>query len=135
MGSCFGGNARYRAGISSKVPAMTITPGMVERVARALAADDGLDPDGLRPDRQRNWEPYCSNARAVIKAHQAALADAGLVIVPREPRGRMLRAGHRAHTADRGSGFYFDTQGIYSAMINAALEPTKDAITADQSEP
>jgi len=51
---------------------MDDTTKMVERVARALATNEGLAPDGLchgiSPDGARNWEIYVSNARAAIEA-------------------------------------------------------------------
>ena len=35
-------------------------------------------------------EMYRRDARAAIEAHKAALAEAGYVIVPQEPTGKML---------------------------------------------
>ena len=89
-------------------------------VARAIAADDGLDPDELRPDGQPNWKPYCPNAKAAI----AALEAEGLVIVPVEPSEAMVEAGCTAQNAIAPFGGGVDPKfpkASYQAML-AALE-------------
>ncbi len=73
----------------------------VEAVARALydrvvavnARHDGLPPPPYEHDKAGF---YLEIARAAINAHETALADAGLVIVPREPTEAMITAGYTA---------------------------------------
>ena len=62
-----------------------------ERVARALAEIIGTPApwDELNREARSVWRSY---AAAAIAAHKAALADEGLVIVPREPTEAMLNA-------------------------------------------
>lgn len=54
-------------------------------------------------------------ARAAIAAHEAALSDAGLVIVPREPTKEMLEAGIGTNT-DIRSPMWIDG---WRAMVDA----------------
>lgn len=58
--------------------------GIVEQVARALCADDNGKPPVLAAD-PNGWVAYVSKARVAIAEHKAALAEAGYVILPREP--------------------------------------------------
>lgn len=82
---------------------MTDVPEMVERVARAMATrvrykiDEGNPAIGRRPGylvyTEEAWQQLAEGAIAAIEAYEAALAAAGLVIVPREPTELMLDAG------------------------------------------
>jgi hypothetical protein len=60
---------------------------IVEAVARAICISQELDPDlpSYGHPGGPAWQYYLPEARAAIEAHTAALADAGFVIVPREP--------------------------------------------------
>jgi hypothetical protein len=68
--------------------------------------------------RQYKANPHWDDAKQVVEclnldAILAALADAGLVIVPREPTHKML-----ANAAEHGESLW----GIYRAMVRAANE-------------
>ena len=84
-------------------------PPKVESVARALA---GASTAGVK-DPATVLRIY---ARAAIEAHETALADAGLVIVPREPTEAMLRASRSVDYEEKSRS------NSYRAMIRAALE-------------
>ena len=88
-----------------------------ERVARAIAELRGHKPDEslskFGTDATPAWIFYTPDAEAAITAHLAALADAGMVVVPREPTEAMQHAGRQSL---RVNGFY----GTYKAMIAAA---------------
>lgn len=119
---------------------MTATPEKVAQVARAVEAelDRGFDswlerwssPAGIYEDAppppSRHKTAPAQIARAAIEAHEAALEAAGLVIVPREPTDEMIWA---YYGSPKDSG-----KQMWEAMLNAALEPTKDAITAQADE-
>lgn len=66
-----------------------------ESVARAIATSYGLDPDDIAPrsvicgpgnEHLQEWEAYEEQASAALRA----VADAGFVIVPREPTEVMV---------------------------------------------
>ena len=70
------------------VPSLSVE--IKERVARALYDHEWCEPD--MPDWEQNHDaqdPYRDNASAALRA----IADAGFVIVPREPTEAMLAAG------------------------------------------
>jgi hypothetical protein len=48
---------------------------------------------GVMIEIDRVWPEFVPEARAALAAHEAALAEAGMVIVPREPTKAMLGAG------------------------------------------
>lgn len=117
------------------------TPEMVERVGKAIVEtlETCGDADiqagvgtifglGSAPGREAFIEML---ARAAIEAHEAALAAAGLVIVPREPTEAMIAAGtwadipggrHGESTFRESSIDEADAPVIYRAMIGAAPE-------------
>lgn len=86
-----------------------------EQVARAIAwATTLMRPNSpkweeLHPDVQRTFGAL---ARAAITAHEAALKEAGFVIVPREPSASMQ---NRVDCDE-------EKIGNYRAMIDAAPE-------------
>ena len=58
----------------------------IERVARAICTGASeVMPDDVRRDCESLCGMCLAEAIAAIAAHKAALAEAGLVIVPREP--------------------------------------------------
>ncbi len=85
----------------------------VEQVARAIAANF-YDPS--------DWNSkFCLDcARAAIAAHEAALKEAGYVIVPREPTEAMRVEGSCFGGFD-GEWQRDNTIAIWRAMIDAAL--------------
>lgn len=97
-----------------------------EAVARALAYQDSAIDDRKRY-ADEVWEEYLDAADAAITAHLKALADAGYVVVPREPTEAMLDAGFAARSkfgeAYIIEGFEAD---IYRAMIAASPQPVAD---------
>jgi len=76
--------------ISVQRTAMT-APSRVERVARAICEADGGTPWKELPTRYKLW--YAVQARAAIAAADAALAEAGYAIMPKEPTAEMIQAG------------------------------------------
>ena len=111
-----------------------------ERVARAInceATEQCLFVD----------EPYDRQGRlllvadAAIEEHLAALADAGLVIVPREPTNAMVQGACKTHTV--GEPMSKRPQGreecprfekrrkIWQAMITNAPEEAEAAMETD----
>lgn len=86
----------------------------IEAVANAILSKvpEGY---GMREAEARDY------ARAAISAHKAALADAGLVIVPREPTEAMLRAGsiHRLPLRGEIGLPSSDAAEAWRAMIEA----------------
>ena len=74
---------------------------MIGRVARALAGvpmrgdydEVPVDEVFSRPRYSHLAHQYRREAWAAIEAYEAALAEAGLVIVPREPTEEMVNAG------------------------------------------
>ena len=95
----------------------------VERVARALCAAAGNNPDGRvrRSDADPQWELVWAwwedEARTAIEAHKAALADAGLVIVPREPTKAMINM-----VSDELHKNTYTACWTWKMMIDEALE-------------
>jgi len=87
---------------------------MISKVARAIAkADNNSDI----------WSDYMHEAKAAIEAHEQALEEQGLVIVPREPGAKMIDAGVGRLV---GWDYNFDSEehaveNIWQAML-AALE-------------
>lgn len=93
----------------------------VKRVARAIALNEsGVTARGnCELNWPRDWSSseqtvFRNQAQLAIEAHKAALADAGLVIVPREPTNKMREAGFK-RLIDRKTNAY----GIWQAMIKA----------------
>lgn len=115
---------------------MTDVPEMVKQLAQAICAASGYeDPDAQTDVYWRNrageitvkpgdphWHLFVKQARAAIEAHEAALAAAGLVIVPREPTEAMCEAEETKrwvrHCANHENGGW--AYAIYRAMIAAA---------------
>ena len=90
----------------------------VERVAWALkakAAEIDHRPDIHVADPMWFSDEY---AHAAIRAHKEALANAGLIIVPREPSEVMLNAKTTLTSSDAE---------VWQAMIDAALKEGGDA--------
>jgi hypothetical protein len=81
-----------------------------EAVARAICLESG-EPDEVDPF---GWSEYLPDADAAIAAHLKALADAGLIVVPREPTEAMGRAAY-----DLLGGIINDHKRAYRAMIQA----------------
>lgn len=75
---------------------------VIERVKGAIWETFQMWHDGL--------------AETVIAAHKAALAEAGYVIVPRDPTDDMLIAGHMA------AELQFDLGQAYTKMWSAMIE-------------
>lgn len=106
-----------------------------ERVARALAIADGKDPDApawvTYPGAHASgicWrDQYGAKARAAIKEHLAALADAGLVIAPREPSVAAQDIGNEAIREEKKAGY------VYRAMIAHETEGAETAMEGDQT--
>ncbi len=96
---------------------MTTTPEMVESVARAIyerltgGSWDDLHLKGLKLAFVEGM--YRDVARAAIEAHEAALAAAGLVIVPKEPTKRM-KFNDRLYWVLQGAtaGFFVLAAGV-----------------------
>jgi RNase P/RNase MRP subunit POP5 len=76
------------------------TPEEIERVARAMFDDDERDRHATSKIAPMVWpaigaiyqDCWKSRARAAIVAYEAALVEAGMVRVPREPTGQMIDA-------------------------------------------
>ena len=83
---------------------------MIERVARAIAGPMASAPWEDVPGK-RVWEMYTTHASAAIAAHKAALAEAGLVIRPRQPTTAMQIIGNQAIQEEKSAGY------VYRAMI------------------
>lgn len=97
-----------------------------ERVARALAKMDGKDPDALT----RSY--YVYNARAAIKEHLAALADAGLVIVSWNPSVAAQNIGNEAIDEAKNAGYVYRAMiAKERAMIAKELEEAEAAMETD----
>ena len=89
---------------------------LIERVARAICC-----PTGCRTKPCVAQTGDCPiEAQAAITAYKAALADAGYVVVPREPTEEMVVAGCRHENMG-------DMAGRWKAMINAAEDQQKRA--------
>lgn len=97
---------------------------MVESVARQMYERD------FWGERAPKWEamtaimrqPFMLRATEAIESHTAALAEAGMVIVPREPTEAMVKAGmpYQSEAALRCA---------WRAMLDAALRNEKSAPT------
>lgn len=59
-------------------------------------------------------------ACAAISAHESALAESGLVIVPREPTPEMTAAGVEGWIEEKNAGY------IYRSMLDAAPKSTAE---------
>lgn len=89
---------------------------MVEKVARAICGPTHAAP--WADTGKQSWEMFEVDARCAIEAHESALKEKGLVIVPREPTGGMSDAGVMTFGhEDRPSG---QPYRAWRAMINAA---------------
>lgn len=62
-----------------------------------------------------------------------ALESSGYQVRPRDATERMAEAGHRAHTADRGRGFYFDTMKIDTAMTAEWEREQNEAVSTSNA--
>lgn len=89
---------------------------MVERVARAICAADGHDPDGPPIDEYPSaiypWAVYRNLAKAAIEAM-------------REPSEEMKKAGEHAEISDSYGEYYVSADNaadIFRAMVDAALK-------------
>ncbi len=103
---------------------MTAAPEKVESVARALYEAQCGPLDSwlnlcMKTGARNRWDRL---ARAAIKAHEAALADAGLVIVPREPTEAMKLAGARSIRDTMGHANHTMRAGAcHQAMLKDTL--------------
>ena len=87
----------------------------IERVARAICTGASeVMPDDVRRDCESLCEMCLAEATAAIATHTAALHDAGMVIVPREPTEAMYTAG----CEELGGGL--DCEDTWKAMIAQA---------------
>ena len=73
------------------------------------------------------WEDNIDTARAAIAAHEAALQESGLVIVPRDPTEEMLAAaddyaGRAENSEQQGTMDDRWFRECWQAMIDKALE-------------
>jgi len=93
-------------------------PSRVERVARAICEADGGTPWKELPTRYKLW--YAVQSRAAIAASDAALAEAGYAICPREPTDKMAEAGFE-HTGD--PCWQDNVKEAWRAMCDAAPKP------------
>ncbi len=88
------------------------TESMIERVARARCAEQGINPDApfrnLVGDKQRivNWQAWTGEARAAIEAM-------------REPTDAMIDAGA---VAEGDGNLEAQARNLWAAMIDAALK-------------
>ena len=88
---------------------------MRERLARALAQADGLDPDKIISYHYGDVPAWQSRTR--LKNADAVLAEieaAGMVLVPKEPTEAMLEA------VTPFPGERHSTRAVYRAMLSAA---------------
>jgi hypothetical protein len=68
-----------------------------------------------------------ASARAAIAAHEAALAEAGYVIVLKEPTEAAIRAGQaKLDSKLTGGAWNIEADDVWRAMIDAATEPVPD---------
>jgi len=96
------------------------TDAMVEQVARALAplawAALGLADTLVHQNRRK---ASLNHARAAIAAYEAALKEAGLVVVPREPTPAMLCAEHPSRIDGAISLEEYTARAVWESMIAA----------------
>ena len=95
----------------------------IERVGGVLCNLDlphvgGSNGTRLNPDMP-NWHHYVSSARVALDEHKRALAEAGYVIVPREPTEAMVDAADPICTVDAGQQGV-DPAECWRAMIAVA---------------
>jgi len=106
----------------------------IEVIARAFCQDSGEDPDAINMDGDLN-EPHLTRSWPLWHEHQrhaetaiAALNAAGLVVVPKEPTKKMIKAALKykddgapawAHKIYGGTTIS-TPEGIYKAMIEEA---------------
>ena len=108
-----------------------MTP-LEQRVAKALhdksAAISALFGGFPIPPFKDDNGFYRDMARAAIEAHKAALEDAGLVIVPREPTRAMIQASEDGDNENERQVLAGETERAwyseddYKAMIAEALK-------------
>ena len=96
---------------------------LVERVARAITRtfwtrtyDQETGTIGILT--AEHWQINKDLARAAIAAHESALAEAGYVIVPREPTGEMIAAGNASGIK---ASVRTVTSDVWRAMVEAAV--------------
>ena len=99
---------------------------MVEKVARAL------DPRAWKPENMvptkaitsamhTRRQSSCISARTAIAAHESALKEMGLVIVPREPTAEMMITGARSIGKSMNIENHTErAKQCHQAMIDAA---------------
>lgn len=88
---------------------------MVEKVARAIAAEMGTDWGGPLGESDLSFLPY--------KARYMSMARAAIEAM-REPTEAMKEAGFQAGHLGDGEWEYADPESAYTAMIDAALSPS-----------
>ncbi len=112
------------------------SPSRVERVARALCP---VDPDSDRElvsngkwyqAGSPHWQSWIGEAGAAIAAADAALAEAGYAIMPREPTDLMAEAG-MPFTGD--PCWQDDVKRAWRAMWDAAPKPEEHPWGAPQN--
>lgn len=98
----------------------------VEKVARALF--------NANPNRNKalRWEHaacprkrYLAQARAAISAHESALKENGLVIVPREPTEEMLAVHWEFFAINMPWNSKDNRLSHWRAMVDAAPHPAR----------
>jgi|SRR6185312_14476669 len=104
---------------------MTPTDAMVEKVARASFATDPLslvyDWRDILPEARTKRR---LDARSAIAAYEAALNEAGLAVVPREPTREMLAAADP--TMGDIAWRWEQMAAFYRRMLAAASPAPKD---------
>jgi hypothetical protein len=96
----------------------------IEEVARALCITNGVDPDspvsvGADFKGEPQWKLFKNEACAAIEAYKAALWEAGLAIVPREPTEVMRDAATKTGDFETFQGESGNMDDIWRAMIAA----------------
>jgi hypothetical protein len=108
----------------------------LEKVARAICRQflttliPGKHAAPPESEVDLSWPDWKEEAAAAISAHEAALAEEGMVIVPREPTPEMLDAGYcEAPKGIDALIAHWETlspEDIWPAMVDAALTPPKE---------
>jgi len=111
---------------------------MIEKIARAIAADDGCDFDqiprhaghrseirrktGAWPLTDRMQCDYLDMARAAIDAMEAYHREAGYAVVPVVPTEAMVQGYFAMGETKDAKSEPYDPEDIYRAMIAAHTE-------------